>query len=115
MSQKSLSSGREPPSPEQQELSGEILEIHEKDAICWLEVAPGVQVKSQISLEFLQHLRPEIGKQFQWSPGMDGRPDQFHEQTSELPDPELLQEFEETNCRFHKVLQPRQLRIEEDA
>jgi hypothetical protein len=35
------------------QLMGQIIEIHEQLAICWLEVAPGRRVKTEVPLEKL--------------------------------------------------------------
>jgi hypothetical protein len=96
-------------------LSGQIVQMGEKDALCWLEVQPGVRVKFQIPLDLLQHLHPEVGKQFLWSPGTNEYPEQFCERVPPPPDPELLREFDELSRRYHQDLKHRKQWIKGDT
>lgn len=101
--------------PNAAELSGEILQVGETDALCWLEVSPGVRVKFQVPLNLLQHLRPRVGQRFLWSPATEGQPVQFRERKPEPPDHQLLEEIERLSRDFREDVRHKPFRVEGDA
>jgi hypothetical protein len=95
-------------------LSGTVHEVHEADAVCWLEVGPGVRVKFSVPLALLRHLNPQPGLELLWSPGKQGESPTFWKREPERPDPAMIREVEELNRRFRESLKTWQPRLPED-
>ncbi len=96
-------------------LSGTVHEVREADAVCWLEVSPGVRVKFSVPLALLRHLDPQPDLELLWSPGKEGESPTFWRREPEPPDPRLLREFEELTRRFHEDLKYRKPRLPRDG
>jgi hypothetical protein len=95
-------------------LSGVVHEVHEADAVCWLEVGPGVRVKFSVPLTLLSHLNPQPGLKLLWDPGKEGESPRFWKYEPEPPNPQLLDEFEKLSRRFHEDLKHRKPRLPKD-
>jgi hypothetical protein len=95
-------------------LSGTVLEVGADEAVCWLEVGPGVRVRFSVPLSQLRHLDPQPGLELLWSPGREGDLPEFRKREPEPPDPNLLREFEELSRRFHEDLKHREKHLPQD-
>jgi len=96
--------------PEAAVLRGEILRIDGNQAICWLEIAPGARVKTQLALDLLQHLDPEEGMEFSWQPsGTNLSVQQFTEVSLPPVSEQSRKEFEKLSRQFNQDLNSRQL------
>jgi hypothetical protein len=50
---------------------GEIIDIDQQDAICLIEITPGVCLRTRIPITMLAHLHPFPGVEFVWTPQGD--------------------------------------------
>jgi hypothetical protein len=95
-------------------LPGTVHEVREADALCWLEVSPGVRVKFAVPLSLLQHVDPQPGLELLWSPGKEGESPAFWRREPEPPDPGMIREVKELNQRFRDSLKSWRPRLPED-
>jgi hypothetical protein len=95
-------------------LSGTIHEVRADDAICWLEISSGVQVKFSVPLTLLAHLEAKPGLELLWSPGKEGDLPIFWKREPEPPDADLIREVKARYQRIRNTLKNWQPHAPED-
>ncbi|MHC4400466.1 MAG: hypothetical protein ACYTG0_12385 [Planctomycetota bacterium] len=83
--------------------SCEVIDLVGEAVVCWVELSPGLRVKTSIERSLFRELSPDPGLEFLWSPGGNRVVPLTHE------DQELAQEIERLNQEWEEDLKHRKL------